>query len=371
MISTIGLIFVGLALSTHLVSAALAAYRCRKGQQTVRPADCMPVSIVRPLKGLEQYSQATLESSFNIDYPNYEILFCVADARDPVVPLVRSLIATNPELPARILFGMDGLGSNPKLNNMAKGFYKASHDYIVFVDSNVLIPADYLDQIVTSMQSGAGMVTAPPVGQMPDGVWAELECAFLNTYQARVQYAIDTFGFGFAQGKTLCFHRQDLERGGLESLGSEPAEDAAATKLIRNKGKNIRLAGPFSQLIGRRDFMQVWDRQLRWARLRRASFPLLFAPEIAAGVFPPLVVLIATLSSNEMSPIVPSLFFVLCWYGAEFLLACIARWPISLKAMLTRDALLPFLYVWTFFGNDFVWHGSTVKLKTRTSSRVP
>lgn len=367
-ISTIGLVFVAAALLTHLLSTGLAAYRCRTGRHIQVPEVRDAVSIVRPLRGLEDYSQATLQSTFELNYPTYEIIFCVAESRDPVVPLVRQLIASYPSHSARILFGVDAISANPKLNNMAKGFDQARYDHIVFVDSNVLMPEDYLDQVVSTMQSGAGMVTAPPVGHRPDGFWAQLECAFLNTYQARVQYAIDTIGFGFAQGKTLCFHRQDLEHGGLEALGSEPAEDAAATKLMRGKGRSIRLAGPFAQLIGKRNFKQVWDRQLRWGRLRRASFPLLFAPELAAGILPPLLALNLTLVMNDIPALQPTLIFVLSWYGAEYFLARIARWPVSLTAMLMRDALLPILFVRACFGKDFVWHGSRVQLRTHVGS---
>ncbi|MFX9065588.1 glycosyltransferase, partial [Acinetobacter baumannii] len=92
-------------------------------------------------------------------------------------------------------------------------------------------------------------------------------CAFLNTYQARWQYAADTLGFGFAQGKTMMFRRRDLEAaGGLVALGAEPAEDAAATKLVRGMGLNARLVdAPFAQPLGPRTWKQVWDRQARWA----------------------------------------------------------------------------------------------------------
>ena len=71
---------------------------------------------------------------------------------------------------------------------------------------------------------------------MPRGFWAELECAFLNTYQARWQYAADSLGHGFAQGKTMLVRRRDLaQAGGIQALAEEIAEDAAATKLVRRR----------------------------------------------------------------------------------------------------------------------------------------
>ena len=83
---------------------------------------------------------------------------------------------------------------------------------------------------------------------------AHLECAFLNTYQARWQYAAESVGHGFAQGKTMLYRRDVIEAaGGIEALGAETAEDAASTKLIRRQGLHVYLVDrPFAQPIGPR-----------------------------------------------------------------------------------------------------------------------
>src|ERR1700737_4078699 len=128
------------------------------------------------------------------------------------------------------------------------------------------------------MASRTGLVCSPPAGSHPDGLWAEVECAFLNGYQARWQYAADSIGYGFAQGKTMLWRRDILEQaGGMRALASEVAEDAASTKLIRGTGRRVRLVdGPFAQPLGPRNARDVWKRQARWAQLRRASFPQYF-----------------------------------------------------------------------------------------------
>jgi len=357
--------FAAAAFLAQVVSVALAAWRCRKGRKRVVPLSRPAVSLVRPLSGLEPYSAETLHSTFDIAYPSYEILLCVADKDDPIVPLVRGLIARYPDRPATLLIGKDALGANPKLNNMAKGFRAARFDHVVFTDSNVLLPVDYLDQIMAALQRGAGMVSAPPVGQAPEGFWAELECAFLNSYQARIQYAVDTLGFGFAQGKTLFFRRGDLEHGGLARLASEPAEDAAATKMMRAMGKRIRLAGPFAQLIGRRSFAQVWQRQVRWARLRKASFPMLFGPEILAGAVPPVLALGLGLGALDLPWLPGSLLFMGLWYLSELVLLRVAGWPRSLLAILLRDLLLPAVYLAGLMGSGFEWHGQKLQAESQ------
>jgi cellulose synthase/poly-beta-1,6-N-acetylglucosamine synthase-like glycosyltransferase len=154
-----------------------------------------------------------------------------------------------------------------------KGWRAARHDWIVIADSNVLMPRDYIERLFASWRADTGLVASPPIGCRPQGLWAELECAFLNTYQARWQYLADALGFGFAQGKTMLWRRADLERaGGIAALAREVAEDAASTKVVRSAGLKVRLVDrPFPQPLGYRSAAEVWSRQLRWARLRRAS----------------------------------------------------------------------------------------------------
>src|SRR5215470_17183109 len=284
--------FCGLATLLHLVSVSVAIARCRPPRHPLTAApDGPPVTIVRPVCGVDNYVEETLASSFALDYPRYEILFCAAQARDPIVPQVRALIADNPHVPARLLIGDDRVSVNPKLNNCVKGWDAAAHDWIVIADSNVLMPSDYIQRLLAAWQPDCGLICAPPVGARPENAWAGLECAFLNTYQARWQYFSDTLGNGFAQGKSMLWRRTDLERaGGIRALGAEIAEDAAATKVVRATGKRVRLVDrAFGQPLGRRDARQIWMRQLRWAKLRRVTFPLYFVPELLSGGLAPLL----------------------------------------------------------------------------------
>jgi len=353
--------FSAVALTAQAGSCALSLFRCRRNKTVAMPLARPGITVVRPLCGLEAFSRETLQSTFQIDYPDYEILFCVAEEGDPILPLARKLVAEHPDRRARVLIGKDALGENPKLNNMAKGFREARHDHIVFVDSNVFTPRDYLHQLVSTLESGAGMVSAPPIGLAAQGFWAEVECAFLNTYQARVQYTVDTLGFGFAQGKTLFFRREDLAHGGLARLAAEPAEDAAATKMMHAKGRSVRLAGPFPQLIGQRSARQVWMRQVRWARLRRSTFPLHYAAECLAGPIPALLALLLGLWLLQVNATALLLAFLVLWYVPEWILSRVAGWPGSPSASLIRDLLLPALFVAGWAGRSVEWHGHRIR----------
>jgi len=360
--------FCALALLIHLVSVIVAIVRCRPPQRALAPpADAPPVTIVRPVCGVDNFVEDTLASSFALDYPHYEVVFCVAHERDAVVPIVRAMMAAHPHIPARLLVGDDRVSQNPKLNNCVKGWDAAAHDWIVIADSNVLMPADYIQRLLATWRPGCGLVCAPPIGSRPDNIWAELECAFLNTYQARWQYCADALGNGFAQGKTMLWRRADLEAGGgIRALGAELAEDAASTKLVRGLGLDVRLVdAPFAQPLGRRGFREVWRRQTRWARLRRASFPHLFLPEGLSGALMPALAL-AFVAHVVGWPLWESIgAFAALWYGAELALAAAAGWHVSALSppiALLRDLLLPWLWLDGLLGTDFVWRGNAMSI---------
>ncbi len=94
-----------LATALHLMSIVVAIDRCRKRRRPRLPADAPAVSLVRPLCGIDNFLEETLRSSFELDYPRYEIIFCVALAPDPVMPLLRRIMADHPHVAARILVG--------------------------------------------------------------------------------------------------------------------------------------------------------------------------------------------------------------------------------------------------------------------------
>ena len=368
-----GALCAGLA-AVHLASILVAIARVRTSAGARFLADGRAgVSIIRPVCGLENFSEETLGSAFVLDYPHYEIVFCVARSTDPVVPVVRRLIAEHPHVPARLLVGNDHVSPNPKLNNIVKGWAAARHDWVVMADSNVLMPCDYIQRLLAAWRPGTGLVCSPAVGCVPDGLWAELECGFLDTYQARWQHTADAFGLGFAQGKTMLWRREILEAGGgIRALAAEVAEDAAATKLVRRLGLRVRLVpASFPQPLGIRTFADVWRRQVRWARLRRDTFMVFFLPEILAGAVVPFAAAITCAAAADWPVTGVAAAFLTAWYGAEAMLAHAAGWHLSWRAPLAwmlRDLLLPVLWITSWMGNDFVWRGNAMRVADRSSS---
>lgn len=352
-------------LGVHLSTAALASTR-RAPRNSGQGAPFRPfLSLIRPVKGLDPHDRETLESSFFQEYPDYEVIFCADSSNDPACDVVRALIEAHPNVPAQLLVGGDFSTSNPKLNNLAKGVAAARADWLVMTDANLMLAPDYLATLADSWQPGAGLVSGPPLGTRADNFWGAVECAFLNTNQARWQLAADALGLGFAQGKTLMWKRSVLEAGGgLPALGRNMAEDVAATKLVRAQGLKVRLPAKLSaQPVGRRSARAVWERQLRWSRVRRDGFPTLFFAEILQG---PVVGLLATFALAGLGAVPGGLplVFLAIWYGGEIGFARAIGLKLNLRdlgAMLLRDAALPALWIATFARRGFDWRGTSMK----------
>jgi ceramide glucosyltransferase len=355
-------------IGANLLSLAVAAWRLEPPRPPRPvPAKAPPVSIVRPVCGLEPYSEATLRSGFALDYPDYELVFCVAEERDPIVPLVRRLMAEHPERPARLLVGDDRISGNPKLNNCVKGWDAARHDWVILADCNVLMPRDYVQRLMERWQPNTGLVCSTPAGSRPKGFFAEVECAFLNSLQARWQYVGEALGFGFAQGKSMLWHKPLLEAwGGIRALAAEIAEDAAATKLVRAAGLTVHLAGaPFEQPLGPRQLKAVWSRQIRWARLRRVTFPLFFAPELFSSSLPALVLAGIGAPAVGLDPLAGILLAAVAWYGPEAALTYRLGWHISWRfpaAAVLRDLIVLPMWACAWLSGQVVWRGNAMSI---------
>ncbi len=367
------LILLGAAMALHLATVVLSGQRYLSAPKLPAPSDRLPaLTLLRPVCGLDAFDEDTLRSSFHLDYPDYRIIFCAAHENDPACALVRRLIAENPQVPARLMVGETPLTGNPKINNMHKGYLAAETDHIVMTDSNLLLPRDYLRQLVACWDDDKiGLITAPAAGSHADNLWSAVECAFLNTHQGRWQLAADAVGLGYAQGKTLYGKRSIIDAGGgLQALGRDLAEDVAMTKLIRGQDKTVKLTKQlYFQPIGKKSFAQVWARQLRWSLIRRQGFLHLFLLEMVQGPVLPLLLCLGLIAAGALPAWSLVALFVV-WYGSEWALARIAGWPATLRdlaAFVLRDALIPVIWGVTWTQKGLVWRGNTVSHSAKPS----
>lgn len=351
-----------LTVAAHVGTTIVTMFRFRRlAPVPPVPPDSPKVSIIRPVAGLENHLEACIESTFRLSYPNCELIFCADEPNDAAIPIVRSCIEKYPNIDARIVTGRDDISANPKLNNVVKGWRAATADYVIMSDSNTLLPTDYVEQLLAKWDDKTGVVSSVFELGMADGFASDVECAFINSLQARWVWAADTFGNGFAMGKTLMYRKSILERlGGLPRLAEAAAEDIATTLTMREAGLDIHHAQRVVQPIGRRSLAEVIQRQVRWARLRRVGFRGIYAAEILNGGWVPFACA-AALAGTGALPAAAAAGIVLGWYAFELALIRMARWPLSwrtLPALVARDVLIPYIWLAGLFGSRFDWRGN-------------
>ena len=174
-------------------------------------------------------------------------------------------------------------------------------------------------------------------------------------------------GSALRKARPCCGARPcSIRPAGVEALGAEIAEDAAATKLVRSAGLRVHLVDrPFPQPLGRRGLAEVWKRQVRWARLRRATFAPYFLPELLTTSLVAIGGAALAAPAFDLSAPVAAIAVALLWYAVEAALAYAAGWPLSpwtLPAWMARDLALPWLWVEGLASDRFEWKGAALSV---------
>jgi ceramide glucosyltransferase len=335
-----------------------------------RPFNLFPVTVLKPMKGAESGIEGNLESFFHLDYPNYEIIFSVADAQDPVAPIIREMLARYPRVPARLIVGELVIGPNPKVNNMIRGYREAKYDWVVISDSNVRVPSNYLKRLVAHLDPGVGILTSVVAGQSPGGTGGDLEATFLNTYYARGMALAFAVNHPVVLGKSMMFRKSVAVRfGGLETLSRYLAEDYVCGEAIRHLGlKTIMAHDPVVQHIGEYSFSTFWARHVRWGRIRKMQTPVLFWAEPLLGVFASAA--FGAFAFERLFGISPFIFAAIhlsLWSFCDLLLMRKLGQEIQLKMPLVwfaRELLGLPMWLHIASGNTVNWRGSRLVLRS-------
>ncbi len=236
-----------------------------------------PVSLLKPVRGVDAGARESFESFLRVDYPRFELLFGVADPRDPVVPLLERLRADHPDVPIRIVIA-PAPGPNRKANLLDALARAAQHEVLISTDADMRVGPTYLRDVVAALSApGVGLVTCPYRGAEPRSVPAHLEALHMGaTFLPSAVLASRVFGLPFAMGSTMALRRGDLEAiGGFGALAGYLADDYQLGARIATLGRRVVVCPHVvASVIGRTTLRQAWDRELRWGRCTRASQPL-------------------------------------------------------------------------------------------------
>jgi ceramide glucosyltransferase len=283
MIFHLGLIRCGLILAaSSMLYSIIAWLAVRKpiARATGSPAHQPPVTILKPLCGAEIETYACLCSFCEQQYPQYQIIFGVADPADPAVAIVERLQIEFPNVDLQLSIDRRQHGSNRKVSNLLNMMPLARHDVVVLADSDVIVAPDYLTRVVSPLDDrSVGIVTCSYQGRPREGFWPLLGSLFINdwfTPSVRVAAWGGTRSFAF--GVTIAIRREVLSRvGGFKSIANQLADDYRLGELTRRAGLRTVLSDVVVEtVVSESTFGQLVRHELRWLRTIRAVNPLGF-----------------------------------------------------------------------------------------------
>jgi ceramide glucosyltransferase len=298
----------GLTLAFAQLAALARHLRGPRPEPRVRP----PISILKPLCGLDDRLAGNLLSFGDLPYPDYEVLLGVRSTSDHAYPIACAAARLRPDR-FRVVVQEGEPGLNPKVNQLMTLVRHARHPLFVISDSNTRVEAGYLDEIAAALEGdpSVGLVTHPLVGDgddLPGARWgAACDNLHLTGTITPGLAAAKTFcGKDYVVGKSMAMRRADLEAlGGFESVKDVLAEDFVLGRAVVDElGKRIVLGRtPVTCLSVRRTVGAFIHRYARWSVMQHqcagwaaylgllllnpvllASLALVFAPTPAAGL---------------------------------------------------------------------------------------
>jgi ceramide glucosyltransferase len=341
-------------------------------------AELPPLTVLKPIKGLEEQLEHNLRSFFSQPYAGpLQFVFASTDPADPGIEVARRVAAEYPEHASRFVISDPAFGHNPKVSNLAGALRAAQNDLVLQSDANVRIRPGYLEAVVREFeQRGASLLGSLIAGRGERSLGAALDNIQLTTFTTPgVCLAQALAGIPCVIGKSILFRRSELDAlGGLERVKDLLAEDFVLGEIYAHAGKRVVISSLIVDNINvDASLSRFLARHSRWLKMR----VVLHLPGFVADLFSNatfFALLAAALSGRE-----PALWVV---YAAVIaykmradarLVQHLRGYPLSaahLLCMPLRDLLLPCLWVYALFSRTTEWRGERFRL-SRGSRLTP
>lgn len=337
-----------------------------------------PVSILKPLKGLDPGMYEALRGHCLQDYPEYELVFGLADLNDPAADAVRRLQQEFPRRVIKLVPCSPEAGSNRKVATLREMLPHARYRHLLINDSDIAVAPNYLREIMRPMQdTRVGMVTALYRAVAGKTIGSKLEAIGINTdFMGGVLSALTLEkGLHFGLGSTLAFPRDVLDKiGGFTPLLDYLADDYELGARISQAGYRVALARTIVEThLPDYSFRGFWEHQLRWSRTikdkRKAGY---FGVLLSFGL--PWAVLAVLAARGAW------------WSWLILVVVAFARYLLAITLSMTvlrdrrgwrnlwliplRDLFAMLLWGWSYASDEIVWRGERFRLKQGKLIRV-
>src|SRR5580698_10587195 len=236
-----------------------------------------PVSLLKPVRGLDPDAYENFASFCRQDYPDYEILFCVGDTNDPVFPVLERLVRDFPERQIRIVVGSGRIATNDKVAKLARLVEEASHEHLVISDSDVRVGPDYLRNVIAPLANPKIGATTCLYVPLEESTWVERlqDVGMMSDFYPGILVAKQLDGVKFALGPTIATTRSRLRAfGGYEAIENRPADDLLVGRLIAEQGcEVVMLPYAISTVPDYQSLRELFYKRLRWITVMRHMRP--------------------------------------------------------------------------------------------------
>jgi ceramide glucosyltransferase len=236
-----------------------------------------PATLLKPLHGSELNLEAHLDSFFQQDYPEYEILFCARRQDDAGLAIARKVASRYPQIPVQFLVSGEPHYPNAKVWSLERMHQAAAHDIFVISDSDVSVTPQYLREVIAPFANEqVGLVTCLYRGVGKGSLWSRLEGVGMSVeMSAGVLVAEMLEGMKFALGPTMAVRRSCVEEfGGFRALGFYHADDFMLGRLVATNDKRVVLSSHvIDHHILNTSFQASIQHQIRWMKSTRFSRP--------------------------------------------------------------------------------------------------
>jgi ceramide glucosyltransferase len=349
----------------------VVALRFPLHRRIAHPVFSPSVTLLKPLKGADDHTLRCLQSWLTQDYPALvQIVFGVASDQDPVCEIVRRLIAENPKTDARLVICRESLGANAKVSSLIQLHAVAKHEIIIVSDADVLVPADFLRNVVAPLQDDSvGLVNCFYRLANPSTPAMRWEAIATNAdFWSQVLQGESIAPLDFALGAVMALRRDTLVKiGGFEALADYLADDfQLGNRIVRMTERKIALCPVVVDCLDAPiNCKQAWAHQLRWARTIRVSKPAPYFFSILgnATLWP---LLFALFAPSKISLVALLLCVFIRIVNAQTLQTRLG--PVPGQALFfwmvpVKDLLQFAVWAAAFFGNRIAWRGEHFRLK--------
>jgi ceramide glucosyltransferase len=366
----------GLITSTiYLLLVAIGAYRfppAGGNAADLKHEPFPPVSILKPLRGLEPQLEQNLESFFVQDYPTFELIFVTRHRDDPVLQIIDSLRKKYPQVKTSVVFSGEPTYPNAKVFAVEQMAATASYPTYVISDSDARVAANCLQEVVGPLRDRSnGLVTCIYRGVPTGGFWSRLEALGMSVEMTSgVLVANLLEGMKFALGPVMAARKDVIDSlHGFAALKDYLADDFVLGRLTHNAGKKVVLSHHIIEhVVLYQSAHKSLLHQVRWMKSSRYSRPL---GHLGTGLTFAIPFGMLGMAAGWMRGDGALAWTLLAWAALNrTILAWVAGWRVvrdrrSLDFCWLyplRDILGFFVWCASFLGNTIVWRGERYRL---------